>query len=260
MSLSVGQRLQTLVDTHHQTVALIQELSKFPAGTTDVTDPEERPLELATEIHDSLKEQEDALEILRQEVSDSGIVDPRRAAQPNRSERERQVDLVARLTEDVKSARGAFRRAQLQAKRNLDARKRKEREQLFADRKADGAAPPRQQGKQHLTQDELAVQAAEDVTRALLRVHNQLESEVAQSQFAQQTLEESQEALKGLSESYGATSDLLKASRSLVGQLVRSNKSDTWVRFQDFQSMFGCDEGTDCGSICIARFIYFAPR
>ena len=36
------------------------------------------------------------------------------------------------------------------------------------------------------------------------------------------------EALKGLAESYGGLTDLLKSSRSLVGYLVSSNKSDTF--------------------------------
>jgi hypothetical protein len=143
-------------------------------------------------------------------------------------EREKQADLVTRLTEDLKSARAKFRQAQLQAKRNADAEKRKVREQLFADRKADHVNPRTRHKHERLTQDELALRSADDVTQALRRVHNQLEGELSQSQFAQQTLNESQEALKSLAESYTGTTDLLKTSRGLVGQLVRSNKSDSW--------------------------------
>ena len=55
-----------------------------------------------------------------------------------------------------------------------------------------------------------------------------LQSNVEQSQFAQQTLDESSEALASLSESYAGLDSLLKSSGGLVRQLIRSNKSDTW--------------------------------
>jgi len=136
------------------------------------------------------------------------------------------------LTEDVRNARGAFRRAQLQSKKNLDARKQKEREQLFANRRsgANGTAQPpaRQRGQAKLTQDEIAQNAADDVTRALRRTHALLSSNLQQSQFAQQTLEESQEQLADLSERYTGTTDMLQRSRGLVKTLVTSQKSDTW--------------------------------
>jgi len=233
MSLSLTQRLQALADSYKQTVTLIQELQKFPAGTSTSGDADERRVELANEIHDSLKEQEDRLEILRQEVEDDSLPLLHRRGhasfwlEERERERERNADLMARLAEDIKNARASFRHAQLQAKRNVDAAKRKEREQLFADRKIDHA-PSRRPGQERLTQDELALQASEDVTRALRRVHNLLEGNLAQSQFAQQTLDESQEALKDLTHSYGGTSDLLKNSRGLVTQLIRSTKSDSW--------------------------------
>ncbi|KAJ9615440.1 Protein transport protein sec20 [Cladophialophora chaetospira] len=229
MSLSLSQRLQALENSYKETVAQIKELRKFSAATYTSGDPDERRVELATEIHDSLKEQEDKLEELRQDLDNASIPRSRRGTNLREDEHERNADLVLRLTEDLKSARANFRRAQLQAKRTADEEKRKEREKLFADRKQDGQAPPRVRSThEKLTQDELAMRAAEDVTIALRRVHNQLEGELSTSQFAQQTLEESQQALNSLATSYAGTTDLLKASRGFVGQLVRSNKSDTW--------------------------------
>lgn len=227
MSLSLYQRFQALADALKDTINLIQELRKFSTATETSGDPEERRVELATEIHDNLREHEDTLEILRQEFEDDATPSHRRDNSSRESERERNADLLVRLSEDLKSARANFRRAQLQAKRNADAEKRKEREQLFADRKHDGQ-PRGRPTHEKLTQDELAMRAAEDVTMALRRVHNQLEGELAQSQFAQQTLEESQQALDSLSQSYTGTTDLLKVSRGFMTQLVRSNKSDTW--------------------------------
>ncbi|EXJ87068.1 hypothetical protein A1O3_04026 [Capronia epimyces CBS 606.96] len=236
MSASLGQRLQALADAHRETLNLIHELRKFSAASYSNGDPDERRVELATEIHDNLKEQEDTLEILRQESEDDSIPIQRRDTLHRRdreSERERNADLLARLTEDLKIARTNFRRAQLEAKKNLDKEKRKQREQLFADRKTDGHIRTRPTHDK-LTQDELALRAAEDVTMALRRVHNQLEGELARSQFAQQTLEESQQALESLTESYSGTTDLLKTSRGFVTQLVRSTKSDTWFLRSSF--------------------------
>lgn len=237
MSRSLHQRLQALADSYKDTLNLIQQLRTFSAASCPDANPDERRVDLASEIHDGLKEQEDTLEILRQELDDDSIPMQRRASLAGgdrENERERNADLLARLTEDLKSARGHFRRAQLVAKRTADTEKRKEREQLFADRKGDGSHARFRPTHDKLTQDELAERASEDVTMALRRVHAQMEAEVSRGQFAQQTLDESQEALKSLNESYSGTTDLLKASRGFVSQLVRSNKSDTWFLKSSF--------------------------
>ena len=66
------------------------------------------------------------------------------------------------------------------------------------------------------------------MTAALRRTHALLTSNVEQSQFAQQTLDESGEALASLGQGYAGIDSLLKNSGGLVRQLMRSNKSDTW--------------------------------
>lgn len=84
--------------------------------------------------------------------------------------------------------RGEFRRAQLQAKRNAELAKRKERELLFsrsADAEAEGSV---RQTSEKLTQDELTVNASNDVTSALKRTYHLMQAELSRSQFAQQTL------------------------------------------------------------------------
>ncbi|KAL6246375.1 Protein transport protein sec20 [Rhinocladiella similis] len=236
MSRSLHQRLQALAGSYKDTLNLIQQLRTFSAASCTDSNPDERRVELANEIHDSLKEQEDTLETLRQEFDDDSILIQRRGSLGGNweGESERNADLLARLTEDLKSARGNFRRAQLAAKRTADSEKRKEREKLFEDRKSDGSHARIRPTHEKLTQDELAERASEDVTMALRRVHAQMEAEVSRGQFAQQTLDESQEALKSLNESYSGTTDLLKASRGFVSQLVRSNKSDTWFLKSSF--------------------------
>ncbi|RMZ87024.1 hypothetical protein DV736_g5746, partial [Chaetothyriales sp. CBS 134916] len=240
MFISLNHRLRSLQAAHKATLALIEQLQSF-----DPLLPDSDRLDLSSQIHDSLKEQEDTLALLRQELDGDDIINTsashRRLLDNSApSEREHNADLEARLAEDLKTARGRFRRAQLQAKKRADDAKRKEREALFRrkDPAVDDGSHPRRPGsrrgtqappaQERLTADELARNASDDVTRALTRAHDLLSANLAQSQFAQQTLDESQSALKALSESYGGTTDLLKASRGLVGQLVRSNKSDTW--------------------------------
>lgn len=228
---SLPQRLQGLSDSYKATLSLINELQRFPNGSAQTDDLDEQRLDLANSCHESLKEAEESLELLRQEVDDfeSHTQQRRRINSPRSEEYERNAANIARLSEDIRSARGAYRRAQLQSKKNLDARKKSEREQLFAIRRAGGTpGPDTQRGREKLTQDELTQNAANDVTSALRRVHASLTSNLQQSQFAQETLDESQAQLRLLSEKYTGTTDMLQKSRSLVKTLVTSQKSDTW--------------------------------
>lgn len=140
------------------------------------------------------------------------------------------IFLPKRAANMISRARASFRRAQLQAKRNADTAKRKEREMLFANHSAnaENLLPARRKGQEKLTQDELALNASSDVTAALRRTHDLLQGNLQQSEYAQQTLDESTAALKSLGESHAGLGDMLKNSRGLVGQLLRSQKSDTW--------------------------------
>ena len=138
------------------------------------------------------------------------------------------------------SARSQFRKAQLTAKRASEAAKQKEREDLFASiqqpsQSASGAAASdlfagrsSQAQSKNLTQDEVLVSASTDVTSALRRTHDLLTSELSRSRFAQETLDQSTAALADLGERYGDLDTLLTNSKSLLGTLVRSQKSDTW--------------------------------
>ena len=235
----IDLQLQALQSTYKQTIQLIQQLQKFGSGSSSRVHDDDARVELGNEIHESLKEQEDSLELLRQEVDDAsdgksqrtvrGAITHRRDSERT-DERERIAAAVARLSEDLRTARAAFRKAQLQAKRNADNTKRKGRERLFSNRHEDGESrpPSQRKGQETLTQDDLAITAAIDVTAGLQRSNALLQSNLEQSEFAQQTLEESQAALQGLGESYTDLGDILKNSRGLVGQLLRSQKSDTW--------------------------------
>ncbi len=152
-------------------------------------------------------------------------------------------------------ARTQFRKAQLQAKRNAENARRKERELLFAgiqEGSTTGGHGRRRQGQEKLSQDEQLVNASSDVTAALRRTHQLMQSELSRSQFAHDTLrmgsrslryllvlwglviltvcgtEQSTAALATLSDSYTNLDTLLSSSRSLLSSLLRSQKSDTW--------------------------------
>lgn len=116
---------------------------------------------------------------------------------------------------------------------------RKERELLFSSRRkeADIAYPVRRKGLEKLTPEELALQASLDVTAGLRKTHALLQNNIEQSQFAQQTLAESSEALASLGDSYASLDSMLKSSGGLVRQLIRSNKSDTWYLTTAFYIM-----------------------
>lgn len=74
----------------------------------------------------------------------------------------------------------------------------------------------------------MLVNASSDVTSALRRTHDLLTSELSRSRFAQETLDQSTAALSDLGERYTDLDSLLTKSKTLLGTLVRSQKSDTW--------------------------------
>lgn len=111
-SQSLSARLQALQDTYKSTLTLIQRLQKLPStpGTFTSSDSDPR-LELSSEIHQSLKEQENDLEVLRQEVEDAttnytggyiGSGSVRRRNSEQVAERQRAAAMVAKLGEDLK--------------------------------------------------------------------------------------------------------------------------------------------------------------
>ncbi|RAL12285.1 putative protein transport membrane glycoprotein Sec20 [Aspergillus homomorphus CBS 101889] len=221
-----------LADIH----PLVARLRNF---TTAIGQGDEARLELGTEIHTLLKGAEDQLELLRVEVEglEAGSESRRKALDNEKeSERERVVALAGRLTEELKRTRRDFRNAQLQAKRNAEIARRKERELLFS---RSQSADRKKQATEKLTQNEVVKNASNDVTAALRRTHQLMQAELSRSQFAQETLEQSTAALSSLSESYTDLDSLLSSSRNLVGSLLRSQKSDTWYLETAFYILLG---------------------
>ena len=90
-----------------------------------------------------------------------------------------------------------------------------------------------------------------DVTEALRRTHALLSNELSRSQFAHDTLKESSAALGQLSENYTSLDSVLSSTKTLLGTLMRSQKSDTWYLETAFYILIA----TICWLI-FRRFIY----
>ncbi|EAS28878.3 protein transport membrane glycoprotein Sec20 [Coccidioides immitis RS] len=235
MASGLQQRLTALSVTNKQTIPLIQRLQNWSAtpGQGD-----EARVELGTEIHLRLKEMEDEMELLGVEIDQLEAGSGRRRDNEDKeAERERIVIMARKLEVNIKSVRTQFRKAQIHAKRNADIAKQKERQLLFSGIGEDGM--PQRKASPKLTHDDLVVDASNDVTAALRRTHQLMQSELSRSQFAQQTLEQSTAALNSLSESYSNLDTLLASSRSLVSSLLRSQKSDTWYLETAFYILLG---------------------
>lgn len=107
---ALNLRLQSLFGAHKQTIQLINRLSKLPAqlGSSPLNpDEADARQELSAEIHQSLKEQDEDLELLRQEIEDqTNPVSWTSAARRRDSEKERDrtglAAQVSRLGEDLK--------------------------------------------------------------------------------------------------------------------------------------------------------------
>ncbi|KAL4783524.1 P-loop containing nucleoside triphosphate hydrolase protein [Aspergillus varians] len=229
-------RLKELSAALAQVQPLVSRLHNF---TTSVGQGDKARLELGDEIHSRLKDAEDELELLKDDVDAIEIItDNRRKGldSEKETEKERVVALARRLANDLKRMRGNFRNAQLQAKRNAELARRKERELLFS--RSEGVER-RNPAKEKLTQEDIVKNASRDVTAALRRTHQLMQAELSRSEFAQETLEQSGAALSSLSESYTSLDTILSSSRNLLGSLLRSQKSDTWYLETAFYILVG---------------------
>ena len=259
-TLQLAHQLTALTDALKTTNTLITRLARlsFQPGSEPLDTENSVRIELAQDIHDSLKQLEEDLELLQQEVDDDDgghratASKARRETTDRGRERGRITAHVTRLGEDLRHARSSFRQAQLSAKRASEDAKRKERELLFqslqavvpssagdpVDRVSDGSGSKhdlfagrrlqQQKPTQHLSPTDLESQASSDITAALRRTHNLLSTELSRSRFAQETFNTSTLALQELGEHYTNLDTILTNSRNLLGTLLRSQKSDTW--------------------------------
>lgn len=262
---ALQDRLTALQETTTQLQDLISRLSnlKFQPGSVPLSNhsSDDEPnvaTELSGEISQILREEEEDLELLVEEISDLRTGKPGSEAEHAKA---RLRDGASRLETELKRCRVSFRKAQLEARRSLESAQRLERELLLAgySRVASesnsavqsGRNSPSgegEDGKQRYKElfpagyrpgkkakkggngdekDNL-VSASSSVTEALRRTHALVQNELSRSEYAKQTLAESTAALESLQHNYTGLDDLLQSSRDLLGTLLTSNKSDTW--------------------------------
>ncbi|KAG7122769.1 hypothetical protein HYQ44_003667 [Verticillium longisporum] len=249
------ERLTALQETTSQLKELIDRLHNltFQPGSVPLggLDDDNVGTELSAEISQILREEEDELELLQEEVED---IRSGRPGSETEHTKTRLKDGLERLQQELKSSRLNFRKAQIVAKRNLTRAQRLERELLLQSysQPVSEATSPRlgaedaesikapsirhhrqahhahQQQSTLSEEDQQTVGAASNVTSSLRRTHDLIAAELARSEFAHQTLTESSAALAQLDESYGSLEGMLASSKDLLGTLVKSQKSDTW--------------------------------
>ncbi|RKF62752.1 putative sec20 domain-containing protein [Erysiphe neolycopersici] len=202
--------------------------------------------ELVAEILQMIKEQEEDLELLNEEIHD---LNPGRSDVQILGQQEKLATQVQLAIAELKTHQKAFRRAQLTAKRRLEAARIEERIALtqsflkyaeisphstISSSVVEGTLDYRlknkglQQPPSLLSNEEKEINASSDVTAALRRTHDLMANELSRSQFVHDTLKESTEALAQLAETYSTLDSLLLKSKNLVGTLLSSQKSDTW--------------------------------
>ncbi|RWA14568.1 hypothetical protein EKO27_g539 [Xylaria grammica] len=242
--IDLQDRLNVLQDATNQLKELIYRLANFdfqpgsvPLGASD---DDNVGSELSSEINQILREQEEELELLQEEIID---VRPGRSGGVLQHDKDRLKDGAERLEQELQLCRKSFRKAQITAKSNLQLAQRKERELLYASfssprsgasspRSATATtgalAPRRRQLTSEMSKEEQMISASHDVTQSMRRTHDMMTAELVKSDFAHNTLKESTEALAHLSENYSSLDTMLSSSRALLGTLLKSQKTDTW--------------------------------
>ncbi|KAI1436298.1 Sec20-domain-containing protein [Xylaria sp. CBS 124048] len=245
------ERLNVLQDATGQLQELINRLANLdiqPGSVPlNVVDGADVGSELGSEINQILREQEEELELLQEEIVDIPTGKPGSAL---RHDKVRLKDGTERLQHELQLCRKSFRKAQITAKQNLQIAQRRERELLYASfanpRSAVSSpapAPPgatatatatipfprrRQQHASEMSKEEQMISATHDVTQSMRRTHDMMAAELAKSDFAHNALKASTEALAQLSENYSSLDTMLSSSRALLGTLLKSQKTDTW--------------------------------
>ncbi|OTA54292.1 Sec20-domain-containing protein [Hypoxylon sp. EC38] len=237
-------RLTVLQDATNQLKELIDRLANFnfqpgsvPLGASE---NDHVGSELSSEINQILREQEEELELLQEEIID---IRPGKPSSELQHDKDRLKDGVNRLGEELQNCRKAFRRAQITARRNLQLAQRQERELLYASfsNPRSGASSPvvtdptlfppnrrKQKARSEMSKEEQMISASNDVTESMRRAHELMAAELSKSDFAHNTLKESTAALSQLSENYSSLNTMLSNSRALLGTLLKSQKTDTW--------------------------------
>ncbi|KAK3906797.1 hypothetical protein C8A05DRAFT_29343 [Staphylotrichum tortipilum] len=260
---SLQERLAALHETTSQLRDLIDRLAhiQFQPGSVPLsaTDEDNVAAELSAEISQVLRDEEEDLELLQEEIIDL------RAGRPGSDAEHRKTRLrdgAARLQADLAACRASFRKAQLVVRgvgvalpvpvplgrrlplflhhpptANQQCHPQPQPQHPSMQQPTSPRSHllpphprPRQKKKTAFSSssDDATLTASQDITFSLRRTHSLIASSLSQSAFAAQTLAESSAALEELQQSYEGLDGLLARSRELVGTLATAQRSDTW--------------------------------
>ncbi|KAI1328291.1 Sec20-domain-containing protein [Xylariaceae sp. FL0255] len=247
-------RLNALQDTTNQLKDLIQRLANFDfqPGSVPFNAPEDDNVgaELSSEINQILREQDEDLELLHEDIEYSPPA--------NEHDKNRLIAGVKRLEVELKSCHKSFHKAQKEAKHNLRLAQQQEQKLLYTSFTNPRSRPPslppppttdddvdddtsnataahqqftirrKQKPFSEMSKEEQMISSGNDVTQSLRRAHEMMAAELAKSDYARNTLEASTATLGTLSENYSSLDTMLSSSRALLGTLLKSQKTDTW--------------------------------
>ena len=240
----LSQRVDLLIENYKQ---IIQSIQRIPRTASDP----EALKDLTGDIKDNLRSLDDDLDLVNLELSELEGSSTRGSDSDYAREKLRLQVHVQKLHEDLKHARQTFRTVKLRVKRSEDDTRRREREARLkalreqATRTAtptndtDNAQPSlqssqtlpprrRKAAQTSTTEDDVALQASQDVRDALQRTREMLTAQISTSALAQEIMAASTRELAQLNESYSLLDLDLKKSKGLVTALMKSNKSDTY--------------------------------
>lgn len=164
---SLQERLAALQETTGQLRELIDRLAniQFQPGSVPLTTSDEDNVatELSTEISQILREEEEDLELLQEEIIDL------RSGRPGSDAEHRKTRLkegAQRLQSELNHCRTDFRKAQLSARRSLEAAQKLERDLLLASYAASASAASTSRPRATTTRSTCARSASWSATRA----------------------------------------------------------------------------------------------
>lgn len=238
----LSHRLDNLTETYKQTLQSIHKIPRTP-------DPDDLS-ELTGSIRDALNSLTEDLDLLNLSLDEltgaSNTTRPSDNSEDARAKLRLSVQ-AQRLGEDIRNARQSFRRTQIYARKADENARRREREDRLQQLRQPPRVPEddtpvdttptsssilparRRKGEERPPEEaDVLVHASGDVLAALRQTHALLAGEVERSQFAAEVLAQSTRELEQLNTSYTDLDALLKTSKGLVSQLMRTRKSDTW--------------------------------
>ncbi|KAG9242129.1 protein transport membrane glycoprotein-like protein Sec20 [Calycina marina] len=261
----ISERLLMLQENNEQLRTLIDRLATitFQPGSIPLDDDEDNvKTELISEITQTVIESKAEVE----ELQDRAERLKRLVGGDEETDREREEVQrgVQRAVAELRELEIGSRKAQIEAKRNLQRARRQERNillqnlQQVTSARNSGVSSPSAGVRSHTPQlvqmhsrEDKVLNATNAVTQELRRAHEMMSQELSKSQYAQETLDASTYALEQLGETYSSLDTMLSASKNLLGTLLRSQKSDTWYLESSMYVL-----SITIGWLVFRRFIY----